>query len=257
VVFAVIGDYGSGDQKEGDVAALVESWKPEFILTVGDNNYPLGAWDFMDKAVGQFYHGYIDPYKGDYGEGSDVNRFFPVIGNHDLLTDHGNPYYDYFTLPGNERYYDFVWGPLHVFALNNVDDPDGVNASSAQAQWLKQKLSESTSAWNIVAMHYPAYSSGTHGSIDWAQWPFAEWGADVVMSGHDHVYERLEENGVTYFVNGLGGAGMYEFMQPKAGSQVRYNTDLGAMRVEATDTYMKFEFITRKGEVIDTYQLKK
>jgi hypothetical protein len=258
VVFAVIGDYGMGNQREADVANLVNSWKPEFIITVGDNNYPYGAWDNIDKAIGQYYHNYIYPYKGSYGDGADVNRFFPTLGNHDMLTDNGKPYFDYFSLPGNERYYDFVWGPVHFFALDNLDgEPDGVNATSIQGKWLEMKLAESTSPWNIVYMHYPPYSSGTHGSTDWARWPFSEWGVDGALAGHDHTYERLQENGMTYFVNGLGGAGIYNFINVLPGSQVRYNSDIGAMRVEATDNFIKFEFINRNNELVDSYEMNK
>lgn len=258
VVFAAIGDYGSGNQDEGDVAKLIETWQPDFIITLGDNNYPEGAADNMDKAVGQFFHNYIFPYKGSYGEGADKNRFFPSLGNHDLITENGKPYYDYFTLPGNERYYDFTWDSLHFFVLNTNDsEPDGVGASSTQAAWLKDGLQASTATWNIVYMHYPPYSSGLHGSTDWARWPYAEWGADVVLSGHDHTYERLEEGGLEYFVNGLGGSGRYEFVDILPGSLVRFNSDYGAIKVEATESQIKFEFITRVGEVVDAYILSK
>ncbi len=106
-------------------------------------------------------------------------------------------------------------------------------------------------------MHYPPYSSGQHGSTDWARWPYAEWGADVVLAGHDHTYERLDENGLTYIVNGLGGNGRYDFVDILDGSLVRYNADYGAMRVEATDTHIVFEFINRKGAVVDTFELRK
>ncbi|OGN96479.1 MAG: hypothetical protein A2Z71_03990 [Chloroflexi bacterium RBG_13_50_21] len=208
--------------------------------------------------MGQFYHSYIYPYQGSFGEGADVNRFYPSLGNHDLQTENGKPYYDYFTLPGNERYYDFTWGPLHLFALNTNDsEPDGVGASSIQAEWLKAGLAASTSTWDIVYMHYPPYSSGTHGSTDWARWPYAEWGADVVLAGHDHTYERLDEGGMTYFVNGLGGAGIYNFVDILDGSQVRYNADHGAMRMETTKERITFEFITWTGEVVDSYEMNK
>jgi hypothetical protein len=89
VVFAVLGDYGSGDQNEADVAELVLSWQPDFIITLGDNNYPSGAADTMDGAVGQFFHSYIYPYQGDYGAGAEVNRFFPTLGNHDMISESG------------------------------------------------------------------------------------------------------------------------------------------------------------------------
>ncbi len=258
VIFAAIGDYGSGNKDETDVAKLIDSWQPEFIITLGDNNYPSGAADHIDEAVGQYFHSYIHPYYGSFGEGAGVNRFFPSLGNHDVLTENGKSFLDYFTLPGNERYYDFTWGMLHLFALDDIDsEPDGVGASSIQAQWLKAGLAESTSAWNIVYMHYPPYSSGTHGSTDWARWPYAEWGADAVLAGHDHTYERLEENGLPYFVNGLGGMGRYEFLYNVEGSLVRYNANYGAMRVEATEKQIELEFITRSGEVVDTYKMGK
>ncbi len=258
VIFAVLGDFGSGNQSEADVAELVLSWQPDFIITLGDNNYPDGSARHMDEAVGQFYHSYIYPYKGDYGAGGEVNRFFPTMGNHDLISENGQPYYDYFSLPGNERYYDFTWGPLHLFALDDIEsEPDGVGASSNQAAWLKAGLEDSTSPWNIVYMHYPPYSSGQHGSTDWARWPYAEWGADVVLAGHDHTYERLDENGLAYIVNGLGGNGRYDFGDILDGSLVRYNVDYGAMRVEATEAHIVFEFINRKGAVIDIFELKK
>ncbi|MFZ0532351.1 MAG: metallophosphoesterase [Anaerolineales bacterium] len=258
VVFAAIGDYGSGDQAEADVAKLILSWQPEFIITLGDNNYPYGAAGHLDEAIGKYFHDYIFPYKGSRGAGAQVNRFFPSLGNHDIKTDNGQPYYDYFTLPGNERYYDFTLGPLHFFALNTNDsEPDGVRASSKQAAWLKAGLAASTSDWNIVYMHYPPYSSGTHGSTDWARWPYGEWGADVVLSGHDHTYERLVENGLTYIVNGLGGNGRYDFLNVLDGSQMRYNGDYGAMRVEATNRNILFQFINRSNEVVDSYEMGK
>jgi hypothetical protein len=258
LVFSVIGDYGGGNPATGDVVEMMVSWQPEFIITVGDNNYPVGAADHMDEAVGQFFHHYISPYQGDYGDGAVINRFFPTLGNHDMLTDNGRPYLDYFTLPGNERYYDFVWGPVHLYALDNLDtEPDGVGISSIQAAWLQERLATSSSPWNIVYMHYPPYSSGTHGSTDWARWPFSEWGADAVLSGHDHTYERLSVDGVPYFVNGLGGYTRYNFLEILEGSQVRFNSDYGAMRVEASDDYLLFQFFNRDYVLIDQVEMRK
>ena len=258
LVFAAIGDYGGGNSSEADVAYLIQSWQPEFIITLGDNNYPNGAANNMDNAIGQFFHNYIYPYQGTSGEGSDINRFFPSLGNHDVKTDNGQPYFDFFTLPGNERYYDFIWGPVHLFALDDLDsEPDGVGTSSIQADWLKERLAASSSPWNIVYMHYPPYSSGTHGSTDWARWPYAEWGADAVLAGHDHTYERLWVDGTPYFVNGAGGYTLYNFVNILESSQVRYNADYGAMRMEATDGYLLFQFYNRSNELIDQMELKK
>jgi hypothetical protein len=256
--FAVIGDYGEGGQAELDIANLVKSWTPDFIITVGDNNYPSGAAETIDRNVGQFYHEFISPYLGTYGPGADQNRFFPTVGNHDWDTAQGRAYLDYFTLPGNERYYDFVWGPLHFFALNSDSrEPDGVGMSSVQALWLQARLAESTSPWKIVFMHHPPFSSGLHGPVDWMRWPFKEWGASVVLSGHDHVYERLVIDGLPYFINGLGGGAIYYFTNIQEGSQARYSADWGAMLVVADRQQMTFQFINRMGEIIDTYNQTK
>jgi hypothetical protein len=225
---------------------------------LGDNNYPDGAAETIDANIGQFYHAFIHPYEGDYGQGADINRFFPTLGNHDWTTDNAQPYLDYFTLPGNERYYDFTWGPLHFFALDSDSrEPDGVGSSSPQAAWLQAGLANSTAPWKIVYMHHPPYSSGLHGSVDWARWPYQEWGADAVLAGHDHTYERLLINGFPYFVNGLGGGAIYYFVNILDGSQVRYNDDYGAMLVEADPRQITFQFITRQGVLVDTYTIEK
>ena len=255
VVIAVIGDYGANSPEEADVAALVHGWKPDLIITTGDNNYPYGSADTIDAAIGQYYHDFIHPYTGMYGAGAQFNRFFPTLGNHDILTDDGQPYYDYFILPGNERYYTFSWGSVAFFALNDVDDPDGLGLSSAQAEWLRQGLAASSAVWKLVYMHYPPYSSGYHGSTDWARWPYAEWGATAVFAGHDHTYERLSIDGTLYFVNGLGGGAIYDFVQVVDGSQIRYNADYGAILIQATPERIFFQFINRHGEVIDTYEI--
>lgn len=258
VKFAVIGDYGEDNSAEADVAALIQGWQPDFIITVGDNNYPSGAANTIDANVGKYYHDYIYPYSGTYGPGAEVNRFFPTLGNHDWYSRDAQPYLDYFTLPGNERYYDFVSGPVHFFALDSDEnEPDGVTKSSAQAAWLQQGLSASVSAWNIVYFHHPPYSSGDHGSTIWLRWPFTAWGTDAVFSGHDHTYERLLVDDIPYFVDGAGGDGLYNFDDPLPESQFRYNANYGAMLVTSSGTEILFAFYNRVGDLIDSYQVTK
>ncbi len=259
LVFAVIGDFGLAGQPEADVAALVSGWNPALIITTGDNNLKQGSAKTIDANIGQYYHQYIHPYAGEYGEGARTNRFFPTLGNHDWDTDHAQPYLNYFELPGNERYYDFIWGPVHFFALDSDSrEPDGVGRSSIQAQWLRTALANSASPWNVVYFHHPPYSSANHGDTDWMQWPFARWGADIVISAHDHVYERLFVNGLTYLTVGTSGnPNLYGFDagQIHPGSQVRYRDDFGALRVEVTETEFTFSFISRSGKVIDSCAL--
>jgi tartrate-resistant acid phosphatase type 5 len=248
--FAIIGDYGQSGSPELGVANRVKSWNPEFVITMGDNTYSSA----IDQNIGQYYHEFIYPYIGSYGAGATNNLFFPSIGNHDWGESNGQLYFDYFTLPNNERYYDYVRGPVHFFVIDSDShEPDGTSSSSTQALWLQARLAASTSAWNIVYFHHPPYSSS--GSSSGMRWPFQAWGADIVLAGHRHNYERVMINGFPYLVNGLGGASIHSFGTPITGSVVRYNSDYGAMLVNASSSSVTFQFITRTGAVIDTYTL--
>jgi len=253
VRFAVIGDYGQAGPAAEAVARLVRSWAPDFIVTTGDNNYPRGEARTIDENIGRYYHMFIAPYRGRYGSGADRNRFFPALGNHDWETSRAAPYLDYFTLPGNERYYEVRWGAVHLFILDSDPrEPDGITVNSRQARWLRERLQATDAPWRLVVLHHPPYSSGLHGSTPALQWPFGEWGATAVLAGHDHVYERIERDGLLYFVNGLGGhPARYPFRAPIPGSQVRYREQHGAMRVEADSCRIVFQFITIEGHGID------
>lgn len=258
VGLAVIGDYGAWTPGTDGVAELVKGWEPDFIITVGDNNYPSGAEETIDDNIGRQYHSFISPYAGRYGEGATTNRFFPVLGNHDWIGSTPTPYLAYFALPGNERYYSIAWGPVELFALSSdLREPNGTSSISTQAEWLRSELAASRSCWKLVYMHHPPFSSGHWGPSPWMEWPYAAWGADAVLAGHDHVYERILHDGIPYFVNGLGGHSIYRFRQPIEGSVVRYNGDFGAMLVEADDGHITFQFITRSGAVMDQYSINK
>lgn len=252
---AVIGDYGFAGEAAAGVAKLVKSWNPDVIITVGDNNYLDGAASTIDQNVGQYYREFIAPYNGRFGTGSDRNRFFPALSNHDWATAGAKPYLGYFTLPGNERYYSVTAGPVRLFALDSdPEEPDGVARDSQQAAWLRQELKQSTACWNIVYMHHAPFSSGLHGSSAWMQWPFKEWGVDAVLAGHDHDYERIMRGGLPYIVNGLGGGARYAVGKPIAGSAVQYQAQQGALLIEASANDISFRFVTRAGDTIDTYR---
>jgi hypothetical protein len=256
--FAVIGDYGADSVGEADVARMVKAWRPQFIVTVGDNNYPSGAAATIDQNIGKYYHEFIAPYRGSYGPGAATNRFYPTLGNHDWDAAGAVPYLDYFTLPGNERYYDVAIGTVHLFAIDSDDhELDGNTAESKQGRWLKSRLSASHSCWDLVIMHHPPYSSGPPGGTASLQWPYRAWGADAVLAGHAHIYERLTIDHLLYFVNGLGGDEIHAIGTPVAGSQVRYNGDFGALLIEATSSQITFRFVSRVGQVIDISSLRK
>ncbi len=233
--FAVIGDYGQNVsntsaynyQKYKDevwvgapynkmaveiVADMVKSWNPNFIVSLGDDSYWCRLQNNFEDNVTPFYGSYVSQ-----------NNFFPVLGNHDYKTSSKESHVDHCLQDGKNgltlwmeyfsksRYYDYVKGDIHFFALNfNPEEPDGRDVNSIQAQWLKTKLAASDSKFKIVYGHQPVYAScptpgGKHCSNETLQWPFQEWGADIVLSGDNHYYERNVVNNFTYIVNGVGG----------------------------------------------------
>ena len=288
--FAVIGDFGLDDYKpktaakqaesksdvkveavvnpkrlnpnEAAVAELVASWKPAFVVTTGDNNYPKGEAATIDENIGKYYADFIGHYRGRYGRGAAENRFFPVLGNHDWDAPkvRCQAYLDYFTLPGNERYYEFTHGPLHFFMLDNDGrEPDGVRVGSKQYEWLVQAITASRLPFQIVVAHHPAYSSGEHGNTRDADWDFERLGVDLILNGHDHEYERIERDGLIYVVNGAGGGNLRHFESPVDGSLVRYYHKHGAMQIDVSTTAdeatLTSRFIDVDGVEIDRFTL--
>lgn len=292
VRFAVIGDFGLDDYKpksnakretesaaaeptiaaipkrrnpnQAAVADMVAAWRPDFIITTGDNNYPKGEAATIDENIGKYYAPFIGNYRGRYGPGSQDNRFFPVLGNHDWDAPkvRCEAYLDYFTLPGNERYYEFVRGPIHFFMLDNDGrEPDGTKVGSKQYEWFTDAVKKSRSPFQVVVAHHPPHSSGEHGSHSWADWGFDSFGVDLVLCGHDHDYERIERDGVVYVVNGAGGGNLRHFESPVDGSLVRYFQRHGAMQMEASESAGKVllssRFVDVDGLEIDRFTLQR
>jgi tartrate-resistant acid phosphatase type 5 len=257
---AVIGDYGEVSENAEKVAELVKNNKPDIIITVGDNAYfdNTKVDENIDDHIGKYYSEYIYPYSGKYSNSTRENRFFPALGNHDIETRTYSQYLSYFNLPGNGRYYDLVEGDVHFFFLNSNDnEPDGVTEGSRQYEWLKKNLKESSQKWNIVIFHHPPYSSGiVHGSDLTMRWPFEEWGADLVISGHEHDYERLKIGNINYIVDGSGGKSFYSFNNsPLKESLVRYNSDYGALFIEEKGRNLEVKFLSIKGVVGDFFEI--
>ncbi len=252
VSFAVIGDFGAAGENEAKVAELVRSHHPDFVITTGDNNYPSGAAETIDANIGQYFHEFIAPYRGTYGPGAQNNRFFPSLGNHDWRAPGATPYLDYFELPGNERYYDVERWPVHLFAIDSDDhEPDGTDAGSVQAGWLKAELARSSAPWKVVYFHHPPYSSGLHGSTHEMRWPFREWGASIVYAGHDHHYERFLVDGFPYVVNGVGGNELYLLGARPPESLSGVDDVHGAVFVEASERRFASRFVSTDGATLD------
>ena len=274
-VFAVIGDYGNNSDEEGEVAELVKSWSPEFVITLGDNNYSDGELETIEENIGQYYCEFI--YNPDAPEDlrcngpaaqEEVNRFFPSLGNHDVREENGEPYLQYFTLPGNERNYDFEWGPIQFFVIDSTpEDEDLECCDSDQAIWLREGLENSNAAFKLVYFHHSPYSTGDHGSDEDMQWPFEEWGAHAVMSGHEHIYQRIHKKtnlDFPYFVCGVSGKSDEDCGKEDLEDEDDFNVLCidgvhGAMKVLVTENDLTFQFLTieEPGEVMDEFVLSR
>jgi hypothetical protein len=252
IIFAIIGDYGKAGGSEKDVATLVKSWRPDFIITTGDNNYQSGELKTIKENISAYYGDFIYNFDApiDYrcnGKAFEdgVNRFFPTPGNHDAKNKHKLlPYLTFFTLPQTERYYNFVWGPVSFYSLNSVaKDVD------EQKKWLFEQLNLSDTPFNIVYFHHSPYSPGPHGNSVKMQWDFYGSDVNVVFSGHDHIYSRIEkkgEEGLYYIVNGLGGRSLYDCdsspLSKEKFDTFCYNGDYGAIKATATYNKLIIEF---------------
>lgn len=270
IVFAAIGDYGDDSAAAQDVSDLVRSWKVDFVITLGDNRYEDRTYD---RTVGGHYCSFlaaVEVATNCAGGKAAVNAFFPAPGNHDYYDGKGggiNEYLAYFTLPGagittsgtsgTELYYDFIQGPVHFFTIDSEAASNNPASLAAQKTWLETQLKASTTPWQIVYFHHPPYSSGFHGSNLFMQWDFKAWGADAVLSGHDHTYERIVVDDMLYFVNGLGGKSLYTWGPKVPGSKYRYNINYGAMRVFASANTLNFQFINRSPRVVDGWVIFK
>jgi hypothetical protein len=140
--FAVVGDYGSGTANESGVASLIESWHPDFVLTVGDNAYPLGSPELLDRDI-------FDPYAAVMRE----SAWFPALGNHDVKADGGKPELEAFHSLAKERWYRFTWGNTAVVVL---DSDTSLAPGSSQLRFARRALAR-RSCFRFAAWHHPPW----------------------------------------------------------------------------------------------------
>jgi tartrate-resistant acid phosphatase type 5 len=258
ILFAAIGDFGDNSSSEAQVSHLISNLNPDFIISLGDNNYDKGSSTTIVQNIGNYYGDFIYNFDAPsewqcLGNASvaQQNRFFPCPGNHDYAgSQELLPYLNYFTLPGNEVYYHFSWGPVNFYSLDSNRDID------EQEQWLEQQLAMNSNSYHVVFFHHPPYSTGDHGNQEFMQWDFD--GVDLVLSGHDHIYERhlpLTLPNPVYIVNGLGGKSKrtcYETsLETNAFSSFCYDDNYGALLISANSNSMKVQFVNIDGLVID------
>jgi len=239
VKFAVIGDNGTGDSAQFQLAKTFTDFHQkfpfEFVIMLGDNIY--GSQDFVKK--------FEQPYKALLDQ---KVSFYASLGNHD---DQNERFYKNFNM-GGKRYYSFEKGTAKFFVI------DSTLVDREQLNWLDKELGSSGSEWKIAYFHHPLYSTGrTHGpevEVRSVLEPlFVKYGVDVVFAGHEHFYERLKpQQGITYFISGAGGRlrkGNIIRQDPMA---FAFDTDRSFMLVEISGKQMYFQSISRPGNVIDS-----
>jgi hypothetical protein len=225
------------------------------VFTVGDNAYP-------DGTLAEFK----DCYEPTWGRHKDRTR--PAVGNHDYRTDGAAGYFTYFGAAASpldtnctsncKGYYSYNLGDWHIIVLNSEIDH---SAGSPQEQWLRADLAADQSLCTLAYWHRARFSSGKHGtrrSLHAFWQALYDYGADVVLSGHDHLYERFAlqnpsgqadpNRGIRQFVVGTGGAKTYQFSTIRANSEVRNNTAWGVLKLTLHSTSYDWEFVSVAGQ---------
>lgn len=242
--FGVLGDFGTGDRDQYDMAkqmaALQSRFKFETVVLVGDNLYGSERpQDFRNK--------FELPYKTLLDRGV---KFYASLGNHDSREQR---YYKLFNMDG-KLYYTFnPAADVRFFAFESTyPEPE-------QIEWIAKELENSTSKWKIPFFHHPLYSSGgRHGSdirLRKVLEPlFVKHNVSVVLTGHDHFYERTKpQNGITYFVVGAGGKLRDGDIDTRSGLTAKgFDSDLTFMAAEIIGDQMYFNVISRTGQIIDS-----
>jgi len=244
VVLVGAGDIANCNLLGGAIAtARLLDHIPGTIFTVGDNAYDSGSAKEFEKC-----------YTPTWGRHKARTR--PTLGNHDLKADRGRSYYAYFgdnAGPEGRGYYSYDLGSWHIISLNSEDD---ARAKSPQGRWLQEDLKATPGDCILAYWHSPFFSSGPHGSERRVRdlWRLLyEAGADIVISGHDHDYERFApqnpkgkadpERGIRQFVVGTGGAGVYEFRSTASNSEIRDNSTYGVLKLTLGPGRYRWEFI--------------
>lgn len=247
---AMIADFGNCGPGAQRVADMIDTWDAAAVATAGDNTYAddPSCTPFSD-SVGDFY--------GDWVENPDGPRFWPALGNHDYK-DKGaglekyRAYFSYLSTEADpqQRWYDVKVGGIHLFVLDN-DAPDADLAT--QQTWLREGLAASRaddpSTWNVVVFHKPAFTSASHpdevAMRPDAGWDYRGWGADIVIAGHQHVYEDVVVDGMHYATAGIATNGLERGgcdAELTSGSRLCLTGVEGALRLVATPASLTLDY---------------
>ena len=254
-VLLAAGDIANCGRTQDESTAQLLDGIAGTVVTLGDNAYPDGTLDQFNNCFGPTW-------------GRHRDRTRPSPGNHDYHTAGGAGYYTYFGAAASpldvnctsdcRGYYSYDLGGWHIIALDSEIER---GAGSVQEQWLRADLAANQSVCTLAYWHKPLYSSGQHGNNSSVQafWQaLYDYGADVVLNGHDHTYERFAPQnpagqadparGIREFVVGTGGASLYSFIAIQPHSEVRNNTSWGVLRLSLHPTSYDWEFVPVAGQ---------
>ena len=249
------GDIAGCDAEGDEATAELLDEIDGAVFTLEDNVY-------LDGSEEEFEECY------DLTWGRHKERTRPTPGNHDYVTPGAEPYFDYFGEAAGDPetdYYSYDLGEWHIIVLNsNCEEIGGCDENSEQVEWLLDDLDENPAECTLAYWHHPRFSSGDHGdSLDVAVfWEvLAEAGAEFVMSGDDHIYERyapqdadgeLDDEGMRQFIVGTGGYELTEIVDPDEHSEVRQEGTHGLLKLTLHDDSYSWEFISVDDSFTDT-----
>lgn len=225
------------------------------VLALGDTVYEKGSTK-----------NYTECYDPTWGQFKD--RTYPAIGNHEYETKSAAGYFSYFGskagTPG-QGWYSFDVGAWHLIALNSNCSKVGCDDSSTQMQWLQDDLTKHSNTCTLVYFHHPVYSSGFHGTTKALQpfWKtFVKNNVDLVLSGHDHDYERFapqgndgvsDPAGVRQFVVGTGGRSLYPLIRNVPNSEISDASSYGVLKLTLHDKSYDWQFLpSENGTLVDS-----
>lgn len=273
--FLAFGDSGIGSNTQAKLAKRMVAQRPDVVIHTGDLIYPAGA---EKDYVPNFYRPYHDLIASAI--------FMPSLGNHDVATQKGAPFLHQFILPENgprdiepERNYWFDYGPVRFVALDTNLDAGGGAITHQQmkttiADWLRKTMTECDAKWRVVYFHQPFYTGSAHSAESSAYVKeayldvFDETGVDLVLCGHNHLYERTAPmrhdkivspgEGIIYVTTGAGGAQRYpEGETPPDYIVKSEDAQFSFSSIDASPTTLKFRQLGQSGTPIDEFTLTK
>jgi 3',5'-cyclic AMP phosphodiesterase CpdA len=257
IKFAAIGDAGRGDKPQYEVAGQMVAFRKlfpyDFVVMLGDNVYDGGTpEDYRRK--------FELPYKTLLDDGVE---FFATLGNHDSINQ---PNYAPFHM-GGKRYYTFRADQSLLARLTATTVQffmiDTETLDQTELDWIDREMGRSDAAWKVPIMHRPMYSSGRYATparlFRLAMEPiFLQHDVRVVLSGHEHFYERtMPQRGITYFISGGAGSLRYGDIAPSPLVAKGFDVDYHFMMFEVTRDTLFYQAIARTGHSVDSGEIKR